>query len=410
MSRLVRSCGALLAVVLLASSLPLGAVAGTTGSLNGQVLETQGRVPVAGARVTATSPSQSATATTDASGKFTFISLMPDTYSVSVEKTGYEPVSLAGIAVFADQNQTLAFSLEKNLKEIARVTSRSSLSPVRPGTTTDVYSVNPALAAAAAPIGGGGGLNNAYSAIASKPGAFVPPNQMGVNQTVYIRGGYYDQIGYEYDGVPVNRSFDNYPAHSASTLGQQELQIYTGGGPASSNATGLAGFINQVVRSGTYPGFGQLSGRMGSPTFYHDLSVEAGGASPNRLFSYYVGLSGFNQDYRYLTNDNGAGLGDEFPVTWPSNITTNLAFWPAVYPTCNASDPSNFYTNPSTAISWNDPGCFASLNPNFGNISSIYGAGIRCESALRYPASSRRWTRRRAIALHELVAIPALLR
>ncbi len=373
MPRLIRACGVLLTLVLLVSCLTPSAFAGTTGSLSGQVLEAEGRAAIAGARVTATSPSQSASVATDASGKFTFISLMPDTYSVSIEKSGYQPISIAGIAVFADQNQTLAFTLEKNLKEIARVTSRSSLSPVRPGTTTDVYSVNPALASAAAPVGGGGGLNNAYSAIASQPGAFVPPNQMGVNQTVYIRGGYYDQIGYEYDGVPVNRSFDNYPAHSASSLGQQELQIYTGGGPASSNATGLAGFINQVVRSGTYPGFGTLSGRVGSPAFYHDLSFETGGASPNRLFSYYVGLSGFNQDYRYLNNDNGAGLGDQFPVTWPSNITTNLAFWPAVYPTCNNNDPTNLYTNPSTAISWNDPGCFASLNPNFGNISTIYG-------------------------------------
>ena len=91
------------------------------------------------------------------------------------------------------------------------------------------------------------------------PGAYVPNGQMGVNQTVYIRGGYYDQIGYEYDGVPVNRSFDNYPAHSASTLGQQELQIYAGGGGANANATGLAGFINQVVKTGTYPGYATTS-------------------------------------------------------------------------------------------------------------------------------------------------------
>ena len=150
-------------------------------------------------------------------------------------------VSIAGISVFADQSQTMPIALQKSLKQIARVTSRSSLSPVRPGTGTDVYSVNPGLTNAAATIGGGGGLNNAYSAIAAMPGAYVPPNQVGVNQTVYIRGGYYDQIGYEYDGVPINRSFDNYPGNSETTLGQQELQIYTGGGEADANATGLGG-------------------------------------------------------------------------------------------------------------------------------------------------------------------------
>ncbi|HEY8314921.1 MAG TPA: TonB-dependent receptor [Candidatus Baltobacteraceae bacterium] len=362
----------LFAFVATTSTLPAGA--GTTGSVSGQITDADSHAPIVDATVSVTSPSQNATSTTDASGKFLFISLAPDTYTVSVQKTGYGPVAVGGISVFADQNQSLPLSMHKSLKEIANVTSRSSLSPVKSGTVTDVYSVNPEVARAAAPIGGGGGLNNAYSAIASMPGAFVPNGQMGVNQTVYIRGGYYDQIGYEYDGVPVNRSFDNYPAHSASSLGQQELQIYTGGGPASSNATGLAGFINQVVKSGTYPGTGSASARLGSPTFYHDLSVEAGGASPNRLFSYYAGLSGFNQDFRYLDNQNGAGLASEFPVTYPSNITTNLAFWPSVYPTCDPAN-ANLYDNPAvdSGMLFNDPGCFSYLNPNYGNIAMING-------------------------------------
>ena len=119
---------------------------------------------------------------------------------------------------------------------------------------------------------------------------------------------------------------------------------------------------------------------MGTPTFYHDLSVEAGGASPNRLFSYYAGVSGFNQDFRYLSNDNGVGYGNEFPVTWPGNVTTNLSFWPAVYPNCNANDPNNFYNNPvanpNNQLVWVDPGCFSSLGPEFGNVSMINGREV----------------------------------
>ncbi|MBV9271847.1 MAG: TonB-dependent receptor [Candidatus Eremiobacteraeota bacterium] len=352
--------------------------AGTTGSLSGTVVDSESGQAVADATVSVTSPSQNGSAHTDAAGKYVFISLVPDSYTVSVQKSGYEPTAISGISVFADQTQTVQLTLVKSLKTIATVTSRSSLSPVKAGTTTDVYSVNPALTAAAAPIGGGGGLNNAYSAIAAMPGAFVPPGQMGVNQTVYIRGGYYDQIGYEYDGVPVNRSFDNYPAHSASTLGQQELQIYTGGGTANANATGLAGFINQVVKSGTFPGYGTVQMRLASPAFYHDISAEAGGASPNRLFSYYAGLSGFNQEFRYWNNSNGADLTDQFPnagelTTGPNNVTTNLLFYPAVYPTCDPSNP-NLYTNPAVTPSlYADPGCFSSMNPVYGNISGIRG-------------------------------------
>ncbi len=344
------------------------ALAGTTGTLSGTVTDAQSHQPLAGAVVNVASPSQTASTTTNDAGRFVFLSLSPDTYLISAQREGYDSVSIGGISVFADQTQSLAVTLQKSLKQIGHVTSRSSLNVVKPGTTTDVYSVGQALTQAASPLGGGGGLNNVYSAIASMPGAFVPPGQMGVNQTVYIRGGYYDQIGYEYDGVPVNRSFDNYPAYSGSTLGQQELQIYTGGGGAGGNATGLAGFINQVVRNGTYPGFGTLTAQIGAPTFYHDLQFEVGGATPSRLFSYYAGFSGQNQAFRYLDQQNGGDLGNVFPyATGPSNLTTLLPFYPAMYPTCNpnASAPNN-----PGLFSYN-PGCFSAFNPDYSNISLV---------------------------------------
>jgi hypothetical protein len=369
-------------IVLLACGgafIALGAAsAGTTGSLQGVLVEPNTRAPVAGATVSIVSPSQTASATTVAGGHFTFISLAPDTYSLGITKQGFEPLQVPGITILADQTQTLNFTLQRSLRTIARVASRSALDVVRPGTTTDVYSVNGAVTSAAAPLGGGGSLNNAYSAIAAVPGAFVPPGQMGVNQSVYIRGGYYDQIGYQYDGVPVNRSFDNFPGHSAATLGQQELQIYTGGGGVGAGASGLAGFINQVVKTGTYPGFADFSGRLGSPTFYHDFSGEAGGATNNRRFSYYVGATGYNQQFRYLDNFNGAGQTANFPyATGPSNLTTFLPFYPAAYPTCNAALTSPFDAGTQNAPPYlNDPGCFSYLSPVYDYVDAVDGREI----------------------------------
>lgn len=349
------------------------ASAGTTGSFEGRILEVKTRAPIAGAVVSVTSPSQTSSATTDSSGHFTFISLAPDAYQLGVTKQGFEQLQVPGITIQADQQRSLDFSLDRSLRQIARVAARSALDVVRPGTTTDVYSVNGAVTSAAAPIGGGGSLNNAYSAIAAVPGAFVPPGQMGVNQSVYIRGGYYDQIGFEYDGVPVNRSFDNYPGHSAATLGQQELQIYTGGGGAGATASGLAGFINQVVKSGTYPSFGNLSGRLGSPTFYHDLSAEYGGSTENRRFTYYLGTSGYDQQFRYLDNFNGAGQIGSFPnPIGPSNQTTNLNFYPAVYPNCNAKAAAPDLPS-GVPAPYAAPGCFASLNPVYSFVSAVNG-------------------------------------
>ena len=350
-----------------------GSGAATTGTVTGTVVDAATKAPIAGVQVSAISPSQVARVTTDASGRYTFLSLAPDTYTISAQRAGYDAVSIAGIAVFAGQSQVVPIVLQRSLKQIARVTSRSSLSPVRPGTGTDVYSVNPNLTTASATLGGGGGLNNAYSAIAAMPGAYVPPNQVGVNQTVYIRGGYYDQIGYEYDGVPINRSFDNYPGNSETTLGQQELQIYTGGGEADANATGLAGFINQVIKTGTFPGYAVGSLAMGTPTFYHDARIEVGGSTPDRNFSYYVGISGTNQDFRYFDQFNGASLTDTVPYGyWPAHVTTFLPYYPAVYPTCSngLTYTNTAYNGGSTGLS-NDPGCFGSYPSNYGQPSSF---------------------------------------
>ena len=299
------------------------ALAGTTGGLTGSVLDAEGSAPVAGAQVTVASPSQNATGTTDAAGRFTFLTLPPDTYTVTIVKSGYQSISVPGQVVFADTVQTLTVRLPKSLKTIAHVSATGVGSLVKSGTTADVYSVNAGMQKAASALGGGGSLNSAYSAVASVPGAYVPANQTGYFQTVTIRGGDYDQVGYEFDGVPVNRSFDNYPSSSANSLGNAEVQVYTGANPANSESQGLSGYINQVIKTGTYPGYATGELGIGTPTFYHRAMVEAGGSTPDRLFSYYVGVAGSNQSYRYINNDNGAAYDDwvGVPMAPAANIS-----------------------------------------------------------------------------------------
>ncbi|MBD5635188.1 MAG: TonB-dependent receptor, partial [Candidatus Eremiobacteraeota bacterium] len=313
---------ALLAALLGGLIAPAIAPAGTTGGLRGRVIDAATNAPLAGVVVTATSPSQSASTRTSAAGEFNFLSLSPDTYVVSAQLQGFDGASAAGVSVFADQVQTVGtFSLAKTIRTIGTVRARSSSSLVRAGTTSDVYSVNAAGAAAAAAVGGPGGLNQAYSAIATVPGANVPQGQQGWNQLVYIRGGDYSDVSNELDGIPVQRDSDYAPITTLSSLGQQEVQTYTGGTPPSAEASGLSGYINQVIKTGTYPGYETVSLGIGSPTFYHKLSVEASGATTNRNFTYYVGLGGENQDYRYSDQFNGAGVPLFF---YPLYVSTGL--------------------------------------------------------------------------------------
>jgi TonB dependent receptor/Carboxypeptidase regulatory-like domain/TonB-dependent Receptor Plug Domain len=320
------------------------ALASTTGGLAGAVVDADTSAPIAGAQVTATSPSQSATTTTDAAGHFTFLTLAPDTYTVTASKNGYQSTSVPGQVVFADTVQSVPLRMPKALRTIARVTAAAAGSLVKSGTTSDIYSINASTQAAAAALGGGGSLNQAYSAIATVPGAYVIPNQSGYYETINIRGGDYDQVGYEFDGVPVNRSFDNYASSSASSLGNAEVEVYTGANPATSEGQGLAGYINQVIKSGTYPGYATASLGLGTPTFYHRAAVEIGGSTPDRNFSYYLGIAGVNQAFNVINNQNGAeytegGFGPPLSVLpnasyAPGGYLGNIAlFGPAIIPT-----------------------------------------------------------------------------
>ena len=301
-------------------------LAGTTGALSGIVSLNDGS-PLAGATVTASSPSESVSTKTDANGHFAFVSLMPDSYNVTVSKDGYQTVAQDGVTVLADNTQNISIKTEATAHIIGVIPVRGNVDLVKPGTTSDVYSVNAKSAKASAALGGGGGMDNAYSSVASLPGAYVPQGQQGWFQAVYIRGGDFDQVGYEFDGVPVNRSFDNYPTTTASSLGQQELQVYTGASPANAESQGLAGFINQVIRTGTYPGFAGLSLGIGAPTQYNKVNLEVGGATPNRNFSYYIGMGGYDQRYRYLDQFNGASqtnlFGAPFDYATAPSVCTN---------------------------------------------------------------------------------------
>jgi len=305
--RFAQSALALVALVALILCQGTLVLAGTTGSITGTVTDKATNAPIAGIRVTASSPSQNQTTTTDSTGHFAFLSLAPDTYTISVEKTGYDAFSQPGVTVQSDQGQTLQLSTNRTLRTIARTTSRSSGSLVKSGVTSDVYNITPAQQAAAAPLGGGNNLNSAYSAIQSAPGVLVPISDSGGwGQSINIRGGDYTQTGNEVDGIPINRQFDQYATSPLSNIGSAEVQVYTGNQPVDAQANGLAGFVNQVIRTGTYPGFGDVNLGVGAPGYYHKFSVEYGGATTNRNFTYYLGFLGYNQQNRFVDQYNGA--------------------------------------------------------------------------------------------------------
>ncbi|MDB5072198.1 MAG: hypothetical protein JWM87_3309 [Candidatus Eremiobacteraeota bacterium] len=333
-------------------------LAGTTGSISGVLTETSAAsTPISGATISAVSPSQVAKVTTDQQGRFQFLSLAPDTYTLSFEKAGFQSATQGGITVQADQNVTVSLQGTRALQNIGRTAARANSALVRPGQTASVYSVNAAQQAAGASLGGGANLNQAYSAIASVPGVVVPLNQPGWGTSIFIRGGDYTQTGNEVDGIPINRSFDQYASGQLSSLGNQEVQVYTGQAPADAQAIGLAGFVNQVIKTGTYPGSINATLGLGSPHQYNHGSLEFAGASPNRLFSYYIGTGGYSETFRIVDQFNGQGYLSRTGLGSLYNYTATGCGTPSATP----GVPNTYAGAPHPSV-----GCYANSSPFIG--------------------------------------------
>lgn len=345
--RIRSSIAAALAGAAFALAITAPGMSRTTGSISGHVRDSKSDAPLVGARVTVAAPSQTAIDVTTATGAFAFVSLSPDTYTVTAEHAGYDTQVQRGITVHADGTQTLTILLVKTIVTLGRIDVTATGGLVKPGTTTDVYSINATTAGRVNALGGPGNLNQAYSAMISVPGVNLPQAQQGWYQTVYIRGGDQDQVGWEFDGIPVNRSYDNAPMTFLSDLGQQELQVYTGGTLATSDASSISGYVNQVVKRGTYPGYADVSLAIGGPTFYNKGLIEFGNAAPDNRWSYYVGTLAADSNYRYINQQNGVGTpGYFYPLALNFNGQSASGIWSGTAANCSTPSASCFVASP----------------------------------------------------------------
>src|SRR5580692_8798362 len=97
------SVSGLVAVVLLALSLPSASGQAVFGSIFGTVTDPSGAA-VPNAKVTVTNARKGTTdeATTNESGNYSVTHLIPDTYTVRIESSGFKVIEEQNIAVSAD--------------------------------------------------------------------------------------------------------------------------------------------------------------------------------------------------------------------------------------------------------------------------------------------------------------------
>lgn len=258
------------------------ALAGTTGTIQGTVVSSNG-APLPGVKVTASSASQVASTTTDAHGFYSLIALLPDTYTLTFELSGYLTVSAAGVSVLQDESQLINERLQLvSLKTIAHIQTAGASNLVNPNQGSDVYNVTgQELTAATNP---GDLLNTLYQYADVAPGV----TSTGFPAQPRVRGGQVTDLGYEFDGIPIADDMTGFFTTNLSNIGVQNLEVYTGGLEASEAANGT-GYLNSVAKVGTNPGFMTLAAGMTGPEYNHYLTFQGGYATPDHRWSYYVG-------------------------------------------------------------------------------------------------------------------------
>jgi hypothetical protein len=298
----------------------------STGQIVGTVIGQDTNKPVAGAQVTAASPSGTFHAVSDSRGTFTLVGVTLDTYTISVQAQGYQPFAAQGVTVTADEAVHLPVTLSK-LRTIGVVRSRSITSAYQPDQTVDRYTVN---AQGIAQL-----LGKNFNVDQKKLLAELPGVTVDKTGTPLIRGGFNFQTSFQVEGVDYtlpNRSLGNRFENAGNSNllnGTGSAEIIPGGGDATHGDTGT-GLIALTIKRGTYPAAGLLDLETEPVGGGHQVGVEYGlaGRHLSDYFS-YVASNVLFQYGPYGTAASGIGAS---AITQDPNANSNvLAHFGALY-------------------------------------------------------------------------------
>jgi hypothetical protein len=275
------------------SQVPSAVYAQTTGVLSGRVTDAATHAPIADVAVTAAAATGTFHSTTNARGFYSIAGLYSDTYTVSFQRDGYQPVSVPGVTIFANQVATLNESLTKSLRTIAVVRTHAASSAYQPNQTSDTVTVN----AQAIQNFQGSDFNTAETnLITSLPGAEADAFGYPV-----IHGGREYEEGFLFEGIPYTDAFTNQFNNTLSvpTAGVGLVQLVPGSGDVSQGTGGGFGTLNVVAKRGTYPAYADFAVGAGLPAFAHGLNFDYSWATPDGRFSNYLSMANANTTFRY---------------------------------------------------------------------------------------------------------------
>ena len=303
-----------------------GALAETAGIISGRVTDDKTHVAVSGVAVVAKSPSATYRTTTDANGAYRFLSVLPDTYSLSFAKSGYAAYSIA-VVVLNGSQQAVNVPLSRTLKVIASTHSRSAGSAFQRGMTIDTYTVT----GAQIDMVQGKSFNTDENTLLRS----IPSVTIDKSGTVSIRGGFAFEAAYEFEGIDYTAPTANLQntlqniSNFGLLNGVGSVQLIPGGGDATHGNTGT-GLVQFTAKHGTYPSYFHVDVESLLFPYLHQLGLEWGWADPSQRFSNYAGFIGLRKAFQYGAPGSAANtlgtLGTN-AATLGSTIDPNLVYY-----------------------------------------------------------------------------------
>jgi outer membrane receptor for ferrienterochelin and colicin len=267
-------------------------------------------------------------AASDVNGDYIIVNVPAGTYTLKATYVGYSPVQVSNIRVNNDLTTAVDFALPAesvtlNAVEIIAerpLVNKSATNAVRISTSDDI---------AAVPVRG---INNI---LALTPGVVLQDN------TVFIRGGRIDEVGYYLEGVSITNPMVGGRAVTLVQDAVEEIQVQAGGYNAEFGGAN-AGIVQQQLRSGTSTWKGSVQYITDNMAFASKKQAFSGS---KRLGAYWFGyneftgsLSGpvftdrvklfslFNYNYQRDQNPQpypGIALG---PIVGQTGDTVNLSY------------------------------------------------------------------------------------
>ncbi len=204
-------------------------LAGTTGTVSGRVVDQDG-APVIAATILIVGTRLGAY--TDADGKFAILNVPAGTYEVKASRLGFNPVTVTGVIVSADQTSRVDVRLGGTTLQAEEVVVVAARPPVDLGLTSSQANLT----------------TEQIEELPVQNLDDIVNLQAGVVDG-HFRGGREGEVQYQVDGVSVNNAFDNSSTLTLDRSLLQEVQVISGTFDAEYGQA-MSGVVNAVLKEG----------------------------------------------------------------------------------------------------------------------------------------------------------------